>query len=199
MWYFLSLFLFVIGLQFIFVLSIKKPALLKKKIKIDPTSTIFRAVVLTVMVIIYFLLVEQVIDFHRVKPYIGTAGKRLTKHDSPLYERLGYRDSKNVEIFYYLYTLPDKSQDVLQVAAVERRLADCKKACIVNFYDDKKAYDLDMQRLTITSKNVMEEWNKKNYIYVADHYLGYQGPSVVDTFAYYPFRDWYYKKIKGQK
>lgn len=199
MWYFISFLLLLTFAQFILVLSNKKPHQIKEKFHIDPRTPIFKVSLLIGIVILYGALIGQVIGFHRIQPYIGVAGTTLTGDTPKMYEELGYRDSASVENFYYLYTSSDRSQDALQIAAVERRIAKCKKSCIINFYDERKAYDLDIQRLTIKEKRVMEEWNKNNYVYVADHYLGYQGPSAVDTFAHYPFRDWYYKKLKDKK
>lgn len=78
----------------------------------------------------------------------------------------------------------------------------CTKQCNISVYDDKQAYfkyleyDLMMGSLD-TPPESLTAWKKNNYVYVADHLIG---DVTFDSGEYndYPFRDWYYKELKGE-
>lgn len=81
--------------------------------------------------------------------------------------------------------------------------ASCKKPCNINVYDDQKAYDLESQYNkmmgdTSTQPNDLQTWKKTNYVYVADHLVG-AVEFETGTFDQYPYKDWYYKELKGEK
>src|SRR3989339_2028358 len=54
----------------------------------------------------------------------------------------------------------------------------CRKPCNISIFDDRKALDLqagydDLMRDSATTLEDLESWKSKNYIYVADHLVGY--------------------------
>lgn len=109
-------------------------------------------------------------------------------------QQLGHNDYTTQESYYYLYTNKDKSEDTLGAIAQQIKATECKKTCTINFYDTKKAYLLDQERLEITLDKTMEDWNQQNYVYVAEHYLGYLPYASNTSFTYYPYKDVYYRQ-----
>ncbi len=78
----------------------------------------------------------------------------------------------------------------------------CRKPCNVSVFDDRKALDLQVEYDTMmgnldTPVSVPQDWKKKNYVFVGDHLVG---DIMFDTedWAEYPYKDWYYKELKGE-
>lgn len=73
----------------------------------------------------------------------------------------------------------------------------CVKDCNIFVYDDYDAFIFQEEYDSISEPSELEEWKKRHYVYVADHLVG---SITFDTKMYddYPFRDWYYKELKGQ-
>lgn len=73
----------------------------------------------------------------------------------------------------------------------------CVKDCNIFVYDDYDAFIFQEEYDSISEPAELEEWKKQHYVYVADHLVG---SITFDTKTYddYPFRDWYYKELKGQ-
>lgn len=191
MWYFLILFLILSFLQFLYILKNKK---IEKKF--------FKIFLLTVICLLYIILFSMLLDFHKPHPlpmvkynYSGSVTPVL---DSTA-QLLSSRQSGNINNLYFLYLESDKSQNTVTDIAIRLRRQYCTTGCIINIYDDKNAYSKDMERITIKSIDIMNEWNKNNYIFVADHYLGYLDINHNAVFAYYPFHDWYYRTHKNGK
>ena len=118
------------------------------------------------------------------------------------YEKLKYEDVGNVENLAFLYTGTDKSKEYLENIAKEIKSNECKKPCNVDLYDDKSAFDLQQQYDQMmgsfdTKQSELDSWKKKNYVFVADHLLGYLEFSDEAYFNYYPYKDWYYKELKN--
>lgn len=109
-------------------------------------------------------------------------------------QQVGHNQYNTQESFYYVYTNSDKSEKTLAAVAAQIK-ALCSKVCTISFYDTEKAYALDQERLVITVKDNMEDWNKKNYVYVAEHFLGYLPYAQNAPFTYYPYKDAYYKQL----
>lgn len=112
------------------------------------------------------------------------------------YYEIDRRHVKGLDNYYLMYTASDHSQAVLQQTAENIATMYCKTTCTLNFYDNLKAYQIDKERETITDTNIMEEWNRKNYVFVADHYLGYFTSGGNVAFSYYPYKDQYYNSKK---
>lgn len=84
----------------------------------------------------------------------------------------------------------------------------CKKSCNVSIYDDKKAFDLDVEYTKMLSYDYTVEqrtaWKEKNTVFLADHLVatvGYGDKAGWGFGAYkeYPLKDSYYKELKGEK
>jgi hypothetical protein len=145
--------------------------------------------------LLYVLLFQKLINVHKQQliPLVSLpATTQKINQQNNLYQTLGYRETTDLQNFYFLYTGKDENEDAIHKLTLNIRKTECKKLCIINIYDNKQAYSLDMQRLDITDPHIMEEWNNKNYVFVAEHYLGYLGP-LESNFSYFPFKDWYYR------
>lgn len=170
--------------------------LLHRKIFTKKTLPIAQAVLIIAMVILYAFFFIQVNNYHNPQPLPDITYQKTTVHQkvsSDVVEQLGGRKSSKLLNLYFLYKGSDKSVQTLAEVAQRLRNEYCDSLCIINMYDEKKAFELDIQRVSITSNDVMKEWNKANYVYVADHYLGYLDAVPDASFAYYPFHDGFYK------
>ncbi len=116
-----------------------------------------------------------------------------TIETKPQYERVSYENNPTVENFWYLYSGTDKTKETIERIAKEIKEKQCKKPCNISIYDDKKAVDLDLDYNKIRDMAESTKWKEKNYVYVADHLLGFLEFST-NMFAYYPYKDWYYKE-----
>lgn len=114
------------------------------------------------------------------------------------FTELGHMSFTSQDSYYYLYTGWDTSQDALVADTLIIKNSICTKACTIAIYDTAKAYALDQERLLITSDTTMENWNKNNYIYVANHFLGYLPYIQYAPFTYYPYKDSYYKQLQSE-
>ena len=133
------------------------------------------------------------------------AGKEAANksNETKPYEKLSYKDAGNVENFAFLYAGSDKSEDYLEKLAKEIKSKECKKQCNIDLYDDKEAFNLQKQYDQMmstfdTKQSDLDAWKKKNYVFVADHLLGYLEFSDEEHFNYYPYKDWYYKELKAK-
>jgi len=152
------------------------------------------------MIILYILLTIQLLDYHKPHPLVESQYVPTTSYPTPapkVVQPLGQRQTGPINDMYFLYSASDKSESTVTQVALGLRQEYCKKMCIINIYDDKTAFELDLQRVTITSQDKMKEWNKKNYVFVADHYLGYLDAVQNASFSYYPFHDSYYQHAKA--
>lgn len=113
-------------------------------------------------------------------------------------QKLGYEESKTVENFFYLFLGNEKSKENLERIAKDIKTKECKKPCNISLFDDKRAYELDRERSNLTTKEAIDAWNNKDYIYVAEHLLG-QLTFDTDTFLYYPLKDWFYEELKSKR
>lgn len=111
----------------------------------------------------------------------------------PQYEKVNYENNPTVENFWYLYSGADKTKETIEKIAKEIKEKECKKPCNISIYDDKKAVDLDLEYQKTRDMAEATNWKEKNYVFVADHLLGFQEFGT-DTFAYYPYKDWFYKE-----
>lgn len=78
----------------------------------------------------------------------------------------------------------------------------CRKPCNISIYDNEKAFELQEEYDTkagdsSTDLSWFDEWKKNNYVFVADHQIGYM-MFESDDYDEYPLRDWYYKELKAK-
>jgi hypothetical protein len=170
-------FLFFVSLLLLPVLIIK-PSLLNKS-KLGPTSRkrtllIFGGITLLLLVV-----------------SISTATPRKG------YKILSTEKLNTVENIDVLIT--DTNSDPKKIA--EEVKTTCSKPCNISVYDDKKAFELQdqydqMMKLSTTEIGDLDEWKAKNYIYVADHLVGYMEFSE-GYYNDYPYKDSYYEELKN--
>lgn len=78
----------------------------------------------------------------------------------------------------------------------------CGKPCNIAVYDDRKSVDLELEYEKMmgninTPIEAPQEWKKKNYVYVAEHHVGYIDFET-GNYKEFPYKDWYYKELKGE-
>lgn len=104
---------------------------------------------------------------------------------------------------YLIFVLATDPAIVNQIALNVKK-QECKNPCNVYLFDEKQAiityleYDKLMKNIGTTPEQ-RDAWNKENYIYVADHYVGTMNYSDDSFFTSYPNRDAYYKTLKEHK
>lgn len=114
------------------------------------------------------------------------------------YEVLSKRDNGNVENVDVLVTSGETNGQAIALKVKKT----CKKQCNINIYDDKKAFELqtqydEMMDSSSTQPSDLQVWKKANYVFVGDHLIGYMEFSA-DAYDEYPYKDWYYKELKGE-
>lgn len=194
------LFILVCIVQLLVIVLFRKPKKLFRKNATKAGVRTMKLVLIIVMIFLYIGLFFALVKYHSPqplenKPYIFSVSyPTLTPG---IVRKLGERQTAMITNLYFLYPGQDKSQAALTTIAFQLRQQYCKKLCIINLYDDKTAFEKDIERVTIASDAAMKEWNKKNYVFVADHYLGYLDVVQDAPFMYYPFHDSYYQKAKS--
>lgn len=113
------------------------------------------------------------------------------------YEIVSKEELKLVDNYWLLIKSQDKSTATLEPFTKEFKKQNCKKDCNISLYDDKKAVDLDLAYSKIRDMAEANTWKEKNYIYVADHLVGYMAFGG-DFYNDYPYKDSYYKELKGE-
>lgn len=169
----------------------------KKAKKIHRIRTIIPLAL--IMILLYLGFFYQLRSYHEPQPIPQKEYSQKTLVPTPddaILKQLWERKTGSIHFLYFLYQGKEKSESVLENIAFGLRQKHCTSPCIINLYDDQKAFETDRERISITSDETMREWNKKHYVFVADHYLGYLDAVEDAAFAYYPFRDSYYKKVK---
>lgn len=115
------------------------------------------------------------------------------------YQVLSRQDNKTVENIAVLISSGDMNAEAIAMEVKKT----CKKPCNIDVYDDQKAYDLNaqydkMMGESTTQPEDLTAWKQANYAYVGDHLIG-SVDFETGSFNDYPFRDWYYKELKGEK
>ena len=103
------------------------------------------------------------------------------------YEGLNYQDLPEFEHYNFLITTSDNSKENIEKIARKIKEEECRKKCNIVIWDDRKAYDLDKERSTQSSESMIEEWDKANQGYIAEHLIGileYRN----EKFSYYPLK-----------
>jgi len=195
------LFLLICLVQFTLIVTYRQPQKLiahklLKKSSVEKTKT----GLMGIMILLYIIFFIQLDQYHQPqpledKPYVKTTVYPTVSPNSV--EELGARKTASIINLYFLYKGSDKTEITMATVAHGLRDKYCVSPCIINIYDDKTAFEKDIQRVTITSNVVMENWNRQNYVFVADHYLGYLDAVQDAQFVYYPFHDGYYKRVKS--
>lgn len=193
------LFTIICILQLLIIILWRKPhKLLRAKETAKKKQVV--SFLLIIMVILYGLFFYQLVKYHRPHPLSEEKYNSATVYPTlapNLVQKLWSRKTGSIDNLYFLYRIADTSETTLTKVAFSLRQEYCKTLCIINLYDEKAAFDRDVERITITSTPKMTEWNKKNYVFVADHYLGYLDAVHDAKFTYYPFHDSYYKHVKA--
>lgn len=115
------------------------------------------------------------------------------------YQELARKDAGAVENISVL--VGPGGSDTQPIAQEVKRT--CNKQCNINLYDDKKAFELQEQYDAMmadsnTKPADLEAWKKANYVYVADHLVGYVEFSS-GSFDDFPFKDSYYRELTSNK
>lgn len=138
------------------------------------------------------------IEQEKMRAGYNSVSSQPTNTSVPVYtyEVVEKKDNGNVENYKVLINPGDDGKAI--AAEVKKQ---CNKSCNIDIYDDKtalklqKEYDNMMGNLN-TDQKELQTWKQNNYIFVADHLIGYMS---FDTSEYqeYPYKDWYYQELKG--
>lgn len=124
------------------------------------------------------------------------ASTSVTEKKQSNYEIVHKQDNNAVENYQVLIKPGDNGKDVAMEVKKQ-----CSKQCNINIYDDRKALDLqkqydDMMGTLSTNPQDLEAWKQQNYIFVADHFVGYI-PFDIDEYLEYPYKDKFYDQLNG--
>ena len=195
------LFILLCLVQLFLIIVYRKPnKILHYKLATKSGMRSLKIALYIVMIVLYILFFMQLDNYHKPQPLDNKPYLKQTVYPTvqpDLVQQLGARQTASITNLYFLYLGKDKSLQKLATIALQLRHQYCISLCIVNLYDDKTAFAKDIERVTITANTDMEAWNKKNYVFVADHYLGYLDAIANAQFVYYPFHDGYYKRAKA--
>lgn len=131
------------------------------------------------------------------------------------YEIINSTENDLLENHYILLKSNDYSKDSIEKILREIKTEICKKQCNISAYDDKQVYGLEDEMKSkkemlglqfsnqkITKAKYQKELNlidKKYYIKVAEHLVGYLEFEKEGVFLYYPYKDWKYKELLKAK
>jgi len=120
---------------------------------------------------------------------------------TPRYEYKILNKAQN-KLFDMISVLVNTDEANGEAIAIEVKKS-CSKKCTVDIYDDQKAFDLQNEYTALlgqsgTQSSDLTNWKKKNTVYLADHFIG-SIDSDSESYQPFPFKDWYYKELKGQK
>lgn len=109
------------------------------------------------------------------------------------------RDRGSV-INYKLLISPNDELLVQDIA--ESVFKKCPKNCTIDIYNDERALNLheaydQMYMKPETTPEDLKKWEKQNYVYVTDHYIG-RIDFDTKMFNDYPLKDSYYKELGGK-
>lgn len=94
------------------------------------------------------------------------------------------------------------AQPTATVIALDVKKKNCSDKCNIGLYDDLRALQLQHDYLKNAVNYTAQEddaWAKKNYVFVADHYVGEIQFELPNDFSYFPFKnDSEYQKYKSQ-
>ena len=111
------------------------------------------------------------------------------------YEIVSKNETKTIENYKVLISPTMEGKTI--ALEVKRQ---CKKPCNIDIFDDRQAlklqdeYDVMAGTLSTTPKEA-ETWKQKNYVFLADHLVGYINFEL-DKYTEYPYKDWYYLELK---
>ena len=188
---------FLTIVQYCFFSSLVRREKITKFLSLPKHSNLPRlifGVSIIIFFVILFILMKKLSTTQPILNKAPLSSPKLTKLPSDIQE-LGHVIYTSQESYYYLYTSQNKSKEVVETIAQQLKTNFCMKVCTINLYDSPKAYALDQERLVITDDQTMQIWNKKNYLYVADHYIGYLPYIPYTSFSYYPYKDLYYQQL----
>ena len=111
-------------------------------------------------------------------------------------ELINYEELKLVENYDYLLLSQDKTEENIKRIGLELKKMKCKKSCNISLFDDKKAYDLNEDEINYFGE-ALKQWDRENYVFLADHLVGFLDFETGDV-EYYPLRkDLMYNEIKA--
>jgi hypothetical protein len=194
-------FLIICLIQFLLIILIYKPQKLKPPKFLSQSNTKLLQIFLVIsMLFLYsslFIQIEKYQKPHPLEAVPYTFTKVYPTAGSNIVQMVGIQKKSPITNLYFIYLSEDKSKQTLASIAWGLRQSNCKALCIINIFDNKSAYDRAMTKDALTSNTDIKEWNKKNYVFVADHFLGYLDAVQDASFAYYPLHDGYYRHAKA--
>jgi hypothetical protein len=112
------------------------------------------------------------------------------------YEILEKETTKLIQNFDILILPNNITEEKIEELIIHIQGEECIKSCNIFVWDNKRAYELDGQRRNLLSMNEINQWDEKNYVFVAEHNIASQTFDT-DFVWMYPLKDWYYEELKG--
>lgn len=149
-------------------------------------------IIVTVIVFILFFLFSKAVTSspsYKEGQKVGHQGQQIN------YQIIDKQENSAVENYKVLIKSGEDSKTVVDTVKKQ-----CQKQCNIEVYNDRKALDLEKQYDDLISAQTapqdLEAWKKQNYVYVADHLVGYMDFST-NSYQAYPFKDKLYQELKG--
>lgn len=185
---------------FIWIVAMLVPSLFNRFFKVPPTrkklSKIFLLASLAVFGLFALTSGSKPKDNSNTKQEVQET-TTLQEVDKDLdYEVVGSEELSTVEN-YWVLVKSGQTKEALEDFIREFKKDKCKKPCNVSLYDEKRAAELDIEYKKLTTMEAQNSWKEKNYIYVADHLVGWMSFDS-DSYWEYPYKDWYYKELKAK-
>ncbi len=125
------------------------------------------------------------------------------------YELLGHAEDVVTKTYSFIVSKDNHTEETILRLAKKVYREHCKTdRCTMNIFDNKRAYELYLKRLSLIQsdwgedygsdehKRVQNRWDKRNYAFIANHLISvyYYGGDIF----YYPYKDDYYLKLVKQ-
>jgi hypothetical protein len=140
--------------------------------------------------------------------------KKYTPIKKYSYEVIGTKHNNAVENFYILLKTSTFSEDTIKEALMTIKSELCTRKCNVSAYDDKKYFEMENEyedkkmelgKQLGNGQITQAQWKKENsklekkyYVKIADHLVGYVEFSDENFVMYYPYKDFKYKELGGK-
>lgn len=144
----------------------------------------------------------------------STQEKKFVPTKKYRYEIIGTKHNNAVENFFILLKTSTISEDTVKDALLTIKSELCTRKCNVSAYDDKKYFEMeneyedkkmDLGKQLGNGQITQAQWKKENaklekkyYVKIADHLLGYVEFSDESFVMYYPYKDFRYKELGGK-
>lgn len=140
--------------------------------------------------------------------------KTMDKSKDYEYEIIGTKHNNAVENFFIFLKTKDLSEQSVEAAMMRIKSEVCTRQCNICAYDNKTYFykeneyhdkEMELGQQLSNGQLTQAQWKKANaklekkyYVDLADHVVGFIEFEGGGTFSYYPYRDFKYKELGGK-